>query len=426
MATVIPAIRARMGNTTYFETKMPARELAMAARPAKETDAWGTSIEERIQRELNEKRVRDQIVPYLVKSADRFFGSIIVLIYKGNVEFEDVGSVVGKIQAAYRSVAEDVGFLTIDGGELVVLDGQHRLAALRDVVTGRYDPSDDGFASEVSNDEVCVIFIEHESIEKTRRIFNKVNRYAKTTSRSDNIITSEDDGYAIVTRRLVEDGAPLGIKHKNDLIVDWKSNTIAARSTKLTTISAVYETTKDILHSEGFENLDEKVRHTRPSDEELDHAYETVERWWMKLMGKIPAFKDAAADPSQLPKMREESHYGLLLRPNGQIALVKGLARAVHRGVDLDTAVDRAAKISWRLDDPMWRDILVKANRGMIARSENYDIAAELIAYLVGNDEMDDEKIKALAKRYAEIKGDESGETEKLPEPIGATPIAAA
>lgn len=425
MATVVPAIRAQMGNTTYYETKIPARELAMAARPAQETDAWGTSIEERIQRELNERRVREQIVPYLVKAADRFFGSIIVLIYKGSVEFEDIGSFGGKVPAAYRTVAEDIGFLTIDGGELVVLDGQHRLAALRDVVTGRFEPEDDGYASEVSGDEVCVIFLEHETNEKTRRIFNKVNRYAKTTSRSDNIITSEDDGYAIVTRRLVEDGAPLAIKYKNDLIVDWKNNTIAARSTKLTTISAVYETTKDILHGEGFENLDEKVRVTRPSDEELDEAYHTVERWWMKLMSKIPAFKDAAENPSQLPKMREESENGLLLRPNGQIALVRGLSRAVHRGVDLDTAIDRAAKISWRLDDPMWRDILVKANLGMIARSENYDIAAELIAYLVGSDKMDDEKIKALAKRYAAIKGDETGETEKLPEPVGAAPVAA-
>src|SRR4051812_37698222 len=98
MATVIPAIRAHMGSTTYYETKMPARELAMAARPAKEMDGWASaSIEERIQRDLNDKRVRDQIVPYLVKSKDRFFGSIIVLIYEGSVEFEDVTTVGSKI-----------------------------------------------------------------------------------------------------------------------------------------------------------------------------------------------------------------------------------------------------------------------------------------------------------------------------------------
>lgn len=407
MATVVPAIRAQMGNTTYYETKMPARELAMAARPAQETDAWGQSIEERIQRELNERRVRDQIVPYLVKAADRFFGSIIVLIYKGHVDFEDIGSFGGKVPAAYRTVAEDIGFLTIDGGELVVLDGQHRLAALRDVVTGRFESDGGGHASEVANDEVCVIFIEHETTEKTRRIFNKVNRYAKATSRSDNIITSEDDGYAIVTRRLVDDHAPLGIKYKNDLIVDWRSNTIAARSTKLTTISAIYETSKDILHAEGFDTLDEKVRVTRPDDHELDHAYETLERWWLKLMKGIPAFAAAAADPSQLPKLREESDFGLLLRPNGQIALVKGLARAVARGVDLDLAIQRAARINWRLDNAMWRDVLVKANEGMIARGENYDVAAELIAYLVGSDKMSSEGIDALTERYRQIKGDE-------------------
>ena len=47
-------------------------------------------------------------------------------------------------------------------------------------------------------------FIESRDGQKTRRIFNKVNRHAKPTGRSDNIITSEDDGYALVTRRLLD------------------------------------------------------------------------------------------------------------------------------------------------------------------------------------------------------------------------------
>src|SRR5699024_3845842 len=124
--------------------------------------------------------VQSEIVPYLMKSQDRFFGALIVLVNEGELTFEDVQAVGAKVPAAYKAVAKDLGFLTIDGSDLIVLDGQHRLAALRDVVQRNFDEQElgEGHADEVGQDEVCVIFIKFESNEKTRRIFNKVNRNA--------------------------------------------------------------------------------------------------------------------------------------------------------------------------------------------------------------------------------------------------------
>ena len=45
---------------------------------------------------------------------------------------------------------------------------------------------------EIGNADVTVIFIKHETDSMIRKIFHKVNRYAKQTSKGDNIITSED------------------------------------------------------------------------------------------------------------------------------------------------------------------------------------------------------------------------------------------
>ena len=105
---------------------------------------------------------------------------------------------------------EKMGFLTVGGGSLIALDGQHRLKALKEVVnSGNEYPGP--YLNDVVNDELCVLFIEHEDFIKTRRIFNKVNRHVKPTSAADNIITSEDDGYSIITRWLVEDEGPLGL-----------------------------------------------------------------------------------------------------------------------------------------------------------------------------------------------------------------------
>jgi hypothetical protein len=62
---------------------------------------------------------------------------------------------------------------------------------------------------ELAKEEISVIFVEHRDTSKIRKIFNKVNRYAKLTSRSDNIITSDDDIFAVIARKLIVEGEPL-------------------------------------------------------------------------------------------------------------------------------------------------------------------------------------------------------------------------
>ena len=83
MATLIPCIKGKFGNTEYYEAKMNAREFIQSVRIAKDLDEWTSmNISERIQREPNLKRIKEEIAPYLAENEDRFFGSIILLIYK--------------------------------------------------------------------------------------------------------------------------------------------------------------------------------------------------------------------------------------------------------------------------------------------------------------------------------------------------------
>src|SRR4051794_28111249 len=132
MAMTVPAIKGQMGSNVYYETKMRAQELVQAARVASERDTWASlSIDERLQRDLNKKRVREEIVPYLAKSIDRFFGSVIILIEDAEIDFESAGKYLAKdVPAAYRKTFEHTGALTIDGGKFIIIDGQHRWAAL--------------------------------------------------------------------------------------------------------------------------------------------------------------------------------------------------------------------------------------------------------------------------------------------------------
>lgn len=404
MAHVIPCIRGEMGSTTYYIGKMNARELVSSVRPASEIDAWANmGIEERMQREYNMKRIEGEIAPYLAKQKDRFFGSVIVLVYRGELFFEGISDFSPKIPKAYRTSGEDIGFLTIDGGSLIMLDGQHRLLAFEKVVKGNV-PGD--CAQDVPNDEISVIFINHESSEKTRRIFNKVNRYAKTTSRGDNIITSEDDGYAIIARRLLNEDGPFG----GSALVNWKSNTLSARSSQLTTISVIYETVKLILACPALTSANGPIKlndQLRPSDDDIDRYLEVVESVWSSVLQGFLPYRNAIANPSTIaPNRVDSAPYSLLFKPAAQVALFKGLLTAVDRKyLTLDEGINRANRIDWSISSDLWKNILIAPNGSISTGSEAQNRAALLITYLLAGDKMAETDIKIVRDMYAEARG---------------------
>ena len=389
MATIIPAIRGRLGNTTYYETTMKVSDLVKSVRPPKELDGWtGFSIEERLQREPDMKRIRSDLAPYIANSQDRFFGSIIVLVWEGELEFESITAFISKLPAAYRSGAEAMGFITIDGVTLVVLDGQHRLLALRAVHLGDVSGSASGT---VANDDVCVIFVQHEDLLKTRRIFNVVNRYAKQTGRGDNIITSEDDGYAIVARSLLADDQVFGRRKVGSELkdfVEWRSNTLGKRSLPFTTISAVYESVKLILGHNSVPPL----REQRPSAEELEQYEIHARGFYEMLMERVDAYAAASRDMGRMPEFRsDDSPTALLFKPAGQIAVVDGVFRAVKdTGIDIETALDRLNAVpDWSMSNVLWRDVIVKSGGNIEAGPDARRRMSALLAYLLAADRMD-------------------------------------
>lgn len=391
MATIIPALMGRLGNTTFFETTMKVADLIRTVRPANELDEWeGFSIEERMQRDPDLKRIKNDIAPYFARSPDRFFGSIIVLVYKGTLEWEPLSDFAKTIPNAYKSGFSKLGFITIDGVTLIILDGQHRWRALNAVYNG--DVIGDAAAG-IADDDVCVIMITHESDIKTRRIFNVVNRYAKQTSRGDNIITSEDDGYSIVARSLLHDDEIFGRRQvgtEKKEFIEWKRNTLVKRSLAFTTIGVVRDSVELILTHHGHEKLDEKVR---PSDEELDTFSGWVKAFWEMLMTRIPPFAQAGADMTKMPDFRQDdADTALLFKPAGQIALVDGLFRAADQtSLSLEDLADRVhGPIDWSMTNPIWRNIIIKSGDTIDAGPDARRRTSAMIAYLLAADGLND------------------------------------
>jgi DNA sulfur modification protein DndB len=406
MATIIPALKGRLGNTTFYETTMKVADLILTVRPANDLDEWeGFSIEERMQRDPDLKRIQNDLAPYIAKSPDRFFGSIIVLVYKGKLDWESMLDFAKGIPGAYKSGLSRMGFITIDGVTLIILDGQHRWRALNAVYRG--DVTGEA-AANIADDDVCVIFIEHESDIKTRRIFNVVNRYAKQTSRGDNIITSEDDGYAIVARSLLHDDEvfgrrTVGVEKKE--FIEWKRTTLVKRSLAFSTIGVIYESVKLILAQHGHDALDER---TRPEDDALATYGGLVKTFWETLMARVAPYKQAADDITLMPDFRkDEEATSLLFKPAGQIALIDGMFRAIKEGgLTLEQAADRVyGAIDWSMTNPMWEDIIIKSGGTIDAGTDARRRTSALIAYLLASDKMSDNYKLNIWRQFNDARG---------------------
>jgi DNA sulfur modification protein DndB len=427
MAFVIPAISGRMGSTDYFVATMSARDLAGAAIIAAELPDWRQwSVFERFQREIDLARVRREMVPYLAKARDRFYSALIVLVYEPKMfEFVSLKEFGTQTPKAFETAKDAMGFLTIDGGNLVVLDGQHRLASLKEI-TLRGENFEGDYIEDVASDQVCVIFIGHESFEKTRRIFNKVNRYAKPTSISDNVITSEDDGSAIVARWLVEDSPPLGLLEPKpplrklgpdgEPIVEWRKANLTAESEKITTLNHLYQTVSIILAANGIKHFDEKHRVTRPTDAELKIAYQVAAKWWELALTTLTALKKGMRIPGNIPEMRKfQSEDSLLFKPNAQIVLFRAAAILFEKGLHIDEIFLRMNELSWRSSDEHWRDILVFGNGHIKTKDGELRLAARFTAYLLGSKLFSEDEVVALQR---EIRQEVDHPRYRLPEPL--------
>ena len=111
MPSVLPAMQGKFGATEFYIVTMPAKELTERLTVPKDVEGWtDLSLEERYQREINYRRVKDQIAPYLIREESRFFGAFIVtMLNSEQVEFEPMARIYKeKVPTLYRSAAERV------------------------------------------------------------------------------------------------------------------------------------------------------------------------------------------------------------------------------------------------------------------------------------------------------------------------------
>lgn len=348
--TFIPALEASVGDWKYYICMMKYAEVARQVSFAHELGG-NRDLGSMIQRGIGD-RTKD-IVTYLKNSEHRFLGALIIAAWGGQPDYIELE--MADPENMLKGVDRGFGVLTFDGTQqYFALDGQHRLSAIKDAIKSK---------PELGSEDIAVLIVSHyeteEGRERTRRLFTNINRNAKITTAAENIALDEDDGYSVITRRLLEEhpfasqdgrvkvfqSAPSG----GD--VRMAHNSIAQTDkTAWSTIVVV----RDLVEQLWFQGGDGPDLSNRPSAEEMDAAYDVIARRLTAVLeacGNVPARLAAAASARDVraPKGMEEKGQAFM-RPVIQKAVVRVIRQVVSQGqLSFDEAIDRLKALEWEI-----------------------------------------------------------------------------
>ena len=221
------AVKGNFTDVTYFMATLSLSECYEQLSFARTDEA--AKFSERIQRRLDVKRAEQHIYKGYLRDPDvgtRFFNSLVVVLMpkpgttRGYFRFEPYKDEHG------RRIG-DVGTLEILSDiDRVVIDGQHRLHALRMANEHRREPDYDeklGFG-EI---RVPVVFLTFDDVggdlerwiddpdlvvnlsNKSRKLFVDLNKDVKKVDKNSLLVLDDSDFSAVAARRLIENYADL-------------------------------------------------------------------------------------------------------------------------------------------------------------------------------------------------------------------------
>ncbi|MFE6665739.1 DGQHR domain-containing protein [Streptomyces sp. NPDC057697] len=412
--TFVPAFEAKVGNWKYYSCLMSyaavAREINFAHELGGNQDL-GTMIQRGVGTRTTE------ITNYLLTNENRFLGAIIVAAWGGAPEYIPLEMEKNAENGDVLSgMDRNFGVLTFDGThQFFALDGQHRLKAIKDAV--KRDP-------ELGREDISVIVVPHfddeEGRRRTRRLFTNINRNAVKTTTQENIALDEDDGFAILTRRLLDDHeflkkdgtVQIFSKVGSDGELKLATRQVSVTGTAWTTIGVLY----DLLTEIGF-GLHDSMNKTsqRANDDVLDQSYDILAQRideLLKACGNLRERYESHAAPKDLraPKGRDgEGHP--FMRPAVQVQVARAVRHIIEQGLlEWPALLGRLSQLDWRMSaapfSAVWQETPDGASRKgkMIpAKDNNQTLYELLLAHLAPNSKA---QIERALRSYRNVKND--------------------
>ena len=446
MSTILPAIKGKIGTNDYFVVTLTTKKAVDLLTIPNKIEGWDTlEIEEQYQREISYSRVKKDIYPYLMDDEDRFFGSLIVAVDKLTTnDFEPIHKIIGReLTNAYKNEGEHIGMLTLkDNGYFIPIDGQHRLAGLKFAIQGK-DENGKSIAGHKNNkanieeDMISLIMLpinlkDKIGVKKGRKIFTKLNKYARPTSSSQNLITNDDDSIAIISReianKIINENGKLDLVH-------WKSSQLTDKDPYFTTLDTVYKCNKSIIDHIARSAVSHTIRQEADEEDWVDECKDV----WKKLLKEMEVFKILLAHKDDKEeskdKRREARLLYLLAKPIPQQCLFEAFGQMTRstaspspykKMLDDNQAIKKLNTLCWDIGDPAWENVIWQSGKSgdklpkskkkgkILPKGKN--LMTQLILYMC--DHLNDEEEVKFKDTYKTYMQKEGRSDQKLPSKI--------
>jgi DNA sulfur modification protein DndB len=360
-----------MGNTNYFLTTARFGEVARIVNYKEDDKNWPVAL--RQQRPLNMSRIRNDMVPYLIEMDDHFYNALVV-------EHVRPGSPTHDIKFVPDAEDPTTGWVELEGIEtLEALDGQHRLKSIELAVAENPD---------LASESIGLVIVPHKTVSESQQLFSDLNRTAKPTPKSLNIMFEHREEEALLAKKLVESSKYLAGR------VNLTGSALSKRSPYIVTIATLYEAVKVV----------------KPILTEVDDDARVAQltEYWDTVLASLPDMTKLVSGQIHPGDLRAKYVYATGL---GFEALAEAIKSAVVNFPSKWSEIlsEGLSRIRWDLTDSQWEGVALFAGRVAIARAARRRTAT-LVKHLLGlpNEES---HIKDLEEAYRTL-------NRKIPSPL--------
>ncbi len=273
--------------------------------------------EMRAQRKLRSSRVPN-IASYIVENPKDYIFSAITVSIDKRIAFNPIPP---------NDSESKIGTINIPtNAKILVNDGQHRCAAIREVC---------GHDSSFENERVAVVIFEDRGLKRSQQMFADLNKHAVKPTKSLGLLYDHRDTFARFVITLVQD---VDIFYGR---TEMERTNISNRSTKFFTLNGIADATRHLLKL--------KTKSISPEKQKLAAEY------WNVLSKKIPEWNlliDKKITPYELRKDYVHAHTNIL----NALGIVGYI---LTQRSDWREKLKRLQKIDWRKTSPIWQDNVV-------------------------------------------------------------------
>ena len=326
---VFTALRGRQAGREYYVAMCPMKLVPKIFLFLEEE----IPAELRSQRTLNKSRV-PEIANYIINNQTNYIFSSITASVDGEVRFEQISLNGEKI--------EDVGKLRITmDSRFIINDGQHRRAAIEQALAE---------CPELGDETISVVFFIDVGLKNTQQMFADLNKHSVRPTRSIGILYDHRDPLSALARTLIE---KVGVFRN---LTEIEKTNISNRSTKLFTLSSIFQGTVSLL------------RKSQNSKEVSKKDVSLAIGFWENVCSNMKDWQLAAEKSVSTHELRQDYIHSHALAMHAIGRLGASLLSTANK--DYKKELKKLQKIDWaRKNKALWEGRAMIA--GKISKSHN-------------------------------------------------------